>query len=78
MILGDNIIEGSIAGAVAEFKKQERGAKILLKEVQDAERFGVAEICRQQDCRALKRSLTKPKSRFAVTGIYMYDGTRVR
>src|SRR5438874_9008137 len=44
VILGDNIIEGSIAAAVRDFERQERGAKILLKEVQDAERFGVAEL----------------------------------
>ena len=44
VILGDNIIEKSIAQAVRDFERQERGAKILLKEVPDAERFGVAEI----------------------------------
>src|ERR1700709_650960 len=44
VILGDNIIEGSIRGAVEDFRRQERGAKILLKEVDDAERFGVAEL----------------------------------
>src|SRR5438477_1882572 len=44
VILGDNIIEGSIKSAVEAFEKQERGAKILLKEVHDAERFGVAEL----------------------------------
>src|SRR5512142_3540077 len=43
VILGDNIVENSIRDAVESFKKQERGAKILLKEVPDAERFGVAE-----------------------------------
>src|SRR5438874_11460315 len=44
VILGDNIIEGSIAQAVREFERQERGARILVKEVPDAERFGVAEL----------------------------------
>src|ERR1700747_1510573 len=44
VILGDNIIEGSIEQAVEEFKRQECGARILLKEVPDAERFGVAEL----------------------------------
>src|SRR5882762_4724330 len=44
VVLGDNIIEGSIGAAVEDFRKQERGAKILLKNVPDAERFGVAEI----------------------------------
>src|SRR5580698_4340256 len=44
VILGDNIIEKDIRQAVEDFRHQERGAKILLKEVQDAQRFGVAEI----------------------------------
>ena len=74
VILGDNIIEGSIAGAVAEFKKQERGAKILLKEVQDAERFGVAEISGNKIA-GIEEKPKRPKSHFAVTGIYMYDGS---
>src|SRR5215472_11040680 len=41
VILGDNIIEKSIAGAVAAFEKQERGAKIHLKRVDNPQRFGV-------------------------------------
>src|SRR6202162_2802877 len=44
VILGDNIIEGSIRDAAQDFQKQPSGAKILLKQVADAERFGVAEI----------------------------------
>src|SRR5579871_70094 len=44
VILGDNIIEGSIRKAADEFRAQSIGARILLKEVTDAERFGVAEI----------------------------------
>src|SRR5256886_3737957 len=44
VVLGDNIIEGTIREAVEDFKKQKSGAKILLKEVPDAERFGVAEL----------------------------------
>jgi glucose-1-phosphate thymidylyltransferase len=74
VILGDNIIEGSIAQAVRDFEQQGRGAKILLKEVQDAERFGVAEI--QGDRIAgIEEKPAKPKSNLAVTGIYMYDET---
>src|SRR5215469_6946207 len=44
VILGDNIIENNIAHAVKDFEKQEQGAKILLKKVEDANRFGVAEL----------------------------------
>lgn len=72
VILGDNIIEKPITGAVEAFRRQERGARILLKEVDDAERFGVAEI---QDGRiiGIEEKPARPKSRYAVTGIYMYD-----
>ena len=44
VILGDNIIEGNIARPVADFLQQPSGAKLLLKQVDDAERFGVAEV----------------------------------
>jgi len=74
VVLGDNIIEGSIAEAVRDFQRQERGAKILLKEVPDAERFGVAEIDGDR-IRGIEEKPARPKSRYAVTGIYMYDET---
>src|SRR5260370_3683069 len=44
VILGDNIIEGNIREAADQFRAQPAGARILLKEVPDAERFGVAEL----------------------------------
>jgi len=74
VILGDNIIEGSIADSVEQFRKQERGAKILLKEVPDAERFGVAEIEGDRII-GIEEKPKNPKSNYAVTGIYMYDET---
>ena len=74
VILGDNIIEGSIAQAVKDFEQQERGAKILLKQVHDAERFGVAEIDGDRII-GIEEKPSKPKSNYAVTGIYMYDET---
>jgi len=74
VVLGDNIIEGSIARAVEDFKHQDRGAKVLLKEVPDAERFGVAEISGDRIV-AIEEKPSRPKSRYAVTGIYMYDET---
>jgi glucose-1-phosphate thymidylyltransferase len=72
VILGDNIIEGSIRHAVEDFAKQEKGAKILLKEVPDAERFGVAEFSGDRIL-GIEEKPKKPKSNFAVTGIYLYD-----
>jgi glucose-1-phosphate thymidylyltransferase len=74
VILGDNIIEGSIASAVRDFERQEHGAKILLQEVSDAERFGVAEI-RGDKIIGIEEKPKEPKSNYAVTGIYLYDQT---
>jgi glucose-1-phosphate thymidylyltransferase len=74
VILGDNIIEGSISDAVREFEKQDRGARILLKEVTDAERFGVAEMDGDHIV-GIEEKPANPKSNFAVIGIYMFDGT---
>jgi glucose-1-phosphate thymidylyltransferase len=74
VILGDNIIEGSIAQAVREFERQERGARILLKEVPDAGRFGVAEL-RGGRIVGIEEKPAQPKSPYAVIGIYLYDGT---
>lgn len=72
VILGDNIIGGSITSAVEDFKTQPEGAKIFLKRVPDAERFGVATI---QGSRVveIEEKPAKPKSDLAVIGIYMYD-----
>lgn len=74
VILGDNIIEKDIAHAAAEFNLQPAGAKILLKEVEDAERFGVAEI-RDGRIVGIEEKPKQPKSNLAVTGIYFYDAT---
>lgn len=74
VILGDNIIEKSIRHAVEEFCRQECGAKILLKKVHDAQRFGVAEIADGKIVGIEEKPL-HPKSNYAVTGIYMYDAT---
>jgi len=72
VILGDNIIEKNIIKAVNDFKKQKKGAKIMLKEVPDPERFGVAEIV-DGKLVGIEEKPKKPKSNLAVIGIYMYD-----
>ena len=74
VILGDNLIEGNIRQAVEEFKKQERGARIFLKEVHDAQRFGVAELNGNRIV-GIEEKPAHPKSNYAVTGIYLYDAT---
>ncbi|MCK5147707.1 NTP transferase domain-containing protein [bacterium] len=72
VILGDNIIEGSIKPAVDGFLSQGGGAKILLKEVEDPERFGVAELDGKRIL-SIEEKPAHPKSSYAVTGVYMYD-----
>jgi glucose-1-phosphate thymidylyltransferase len=74
VILGDNIVEKSIRGAADAFRRQQTGARIMLKEVEDAERFGVAEFSGDKIV-GIEEKPAKPKSTYAVTGIYMYDGT---
>jgi glucose-1-phosphate thymidylyltransferase len=74
VVLGDNIIEGNISQAVENFKKQGRGARILLKQVSDAQRFGVAEL-RDGLVVGIEEKPKRPKSDFAVTGIYLYDNS---
>jgi len=73
VILGDNIIQYNVAKAVADFEAQEKGAKIMLKEVHDPERFGVAELDGAKVI-GIEEKPKQPKSNLAVIGIYMYDG----
>ncbi len=72
VMLGDNIIERDIKEAADRFRRQPRGAHILLKDVTDAERFGVAEVVGEHIV-GIEEKPTHPKSKNAVTGIYMYD-----
>jgi glucose-1-phosphate thymidylyltransferase len=72
VVLGDNIIEKNISKAVNDFKKQKKGAKILLKEVPDPERFGVAEIKNGKLINIVEKPKS-PKSNMAVIGIYLFD-----
>lgn len=74
VILGDNIVEGSIREAVDDFRRQPVGAKLLLKQVPDAHRFGVAELDGNRIV-GIEEKPRQPKSNYAVTGFYMYDGT---
>jgi len=72
VVLGDNVIEKSIKQHVDSFKKQQKGARVLLKEVDDPERFGVAEVKGDKILNIAEKP-KDPKSRYAVTGIYMFD-----
>jgi glucose-1-phosphate thymidylyltransferase len=72
VILGDNIIQYNVAKAVSDFQAQGRGAKIIVKEVHDPERFGVAEIAGGKVTGIVEKP-KQPKSNLAVIGIYLYD-----
>jgi len=72
VVLGDNIIEGNITGAVRGYKEQGGGAKIILKKVPDPHRFGVPELDGPRVVR-IEEKPGSPRSEFAVIGIYMYD-----
>ena len=74
VVLGDNIIETNVQHAVENFKKQNVGARIILKEVEDADRFGVAEI-QGDSVVSIEEKPRRPKSNYAVIGIYLYDPT---
>ena len=74
VVLGDNIIEGNIRAAVADYKQQGGGAKILLKKVPDPQRFGVPRLEGKRVVR-IDEKPAKPQSDYAVIGIYMYDET---
>ena len=72
VILGDNILEKDITPYVRAFEKQPSGARLLLKEVPDPQRFGVPVM---QDGRIVRieEKPARPQSAYAVTGVYMYD-----
>ncbi len=72
VVLGDNIFEDSIKGAVEEFSKKASGAMIFLKEVSDPQRFGVAEVNEDRVVNIVEKP-KNPKTNLAVVGLYMYD-----
>jgi glucose-1-phosphate thymidylyltransferase len=72
VVLGDNIIEKDIIGPAKAFQKQGKGAKILMKEVKDPQRFGVPLLMGRRVMK-IEEKPTVPKSPYAVTGIYFYD-----
>jgi glucose-1-phosphate thymidylyltransferase len=74
VVLGDNIFQEDLTPYVEAFRTQEKGAKILLKEVsvEDARRFGVAEV-RDGAVVRIEEKPPEPRSHLVVTGCYMYD-----
>jgi glucose-1-phosphate thymidylyltransferase len=74
VILGDNIFQANLKAYSERFLKQGAGARLLLKQVPDPERFGVAEV-RDGKVLGIEEKPKRPKSNYAVTGIYFYDGS---
>ncbi len=72
VVLGDNLIEKNIRKAVENFQRQKEGARILLKEVPDPQRFGVPEL-KADRIISIEEKPKNPKSRYAVIGIYLFD-----
>lgn len=72
VILGDNILEHSLRAQVDAYRKQGRGARVLLKRVKDPTRFGVPEFTGNRLARIVEKPRTPP-SPYAVIGVYFYD-----
>ena len=72
VILGDNIFKSSLKDYAARFVSQKTGARLLLRQVPDPQRFGVAEISEGRVI-GIEEKPKKPKSDYAITGIYFYD-----
>lgn len=72
VVLGDNILQKSIASFARKFRHQGSGAKILLSEVTDPERFGVP-VIEDGLITRIEEKPNDPKSSYAVIGVYMYD-----
>jgi len=73
VILGDNVFRAGLKRYAERFSKQGGGARILIKKVPDPRRFGVAELADGKVV-GIEEKPGKPKSDYAVTGIYFYDG----
>lgn len=73
VMLGDNIFEHSIRGSVLRFAEEgSRGARLLLAEMDDPSAYGVA-VIEGGKIVQVEEKPTRPRSRFAVTGCYLYD-----
>ena len=74
LILGDNIFYGhSLHEKLAAANARETGATVFAYNVQDPERYGVAEFSKEGKVLSLEEKPTEPKSNYAVTGLYFYD-----
>ena len=75
VLLGDNIFETSIQHAADDFYAQQKGARVMLKQVPDPERYGVAVLNGNDRIVAIEEKPERPKSDYAVVGAYFYDAS---
>lgn len=73
LYLGDNIFEDDISSYIKKFKGE--GAIVFLKKVEDPERYGIAEVDKENNVLSVEEKPKEPKSNLAVTGLYIYDNT---
>ncbi len=73
VILGDNVFQDSLRPFAEHYAARDGGAMIILKEVPDPERFGVAELAGDRIV-GIEEKPPRPRSAYAVTGVYFYDG----
>lgn len=75
MILGDNIYEDDFSKEISNFSQ---GAMVFAKKVKDPERFGVVEFNAAKKALSIEEKPKKPKSNYAITGLYVYDNSVVK
>lgn len=73
LILGDNIFYGSGLSELMQAQNDPTGGVVFAYHVQDPERYGVVEFDAQGNALSIEEKPAKPKSNFAVPGIYFYD-----
>ena len=73
LILGDNIFGDDLSSAVKKFSKKEKGGLVVLKQVSDPQRFGVAYFRKDGTIKNIVEKPKKPATNWAVTGFYLYD-----
>ena len=78
LILGDNIFYGNGFGSLLRSKTNVEGAAIFAYPVKDPERYGVVEFDNNQKAISIEEKPSKPKSQYAVPGLYFYDNNVVK